>query len=147
MIQLDFSGMPLRTRNTDGAATFFDPIRKKWVAVTPEEHVRQLLIAYLSTRANYPPAYFSVEKMIRVGTRNKRFDLVVFDRAHQPWMLAECKAPEVALTDKAFHQLLDYQSVVKCRYWLLTNGLQTFCADASDPSAVNWLEALPSFDV
>ena len=94
---------------------------------------------------HYPSGLFSVEKTITVGKRTKRFDLVVFDRAHQPWMLVECKAPEVEITDKTLHQLLDYHSVIRCRYWFLTNGHQTFCADASDPAAIKWLASLPSF--
>ncbi len=145
MIPLDFSGIALDIRHTGENTTVFDPVRKKWILLTPEEQVRQYLIQYLISVMNYPPGLFSVEKSIAVGKRTKRFDLVIFDRAHQPWMLAECKAPGVPVTTKALHQLLNYHSVIRCRYWLLTNGHQTFCADASDLSAANWLPALPSF--
>ena len=146
MIALDFSAVTLQIRSAGTDTTVFDPIRKKWVALTPEEHVRQFLIAYLAEQMQYPTGLLSVEKMIQVATRKKRFDLVVFNRSHQPWMLAECKAPSVEITNKTLFQLLDYHSAIPCRYWLLTNGHQTFCADAADPSQINWLPALPSFD-
>lgn len=75
----------------------------------------------------------------------KRFDLVVYDRAHKPWMLVECKAPEVPVTEVTLRQLLQYQQTIQCNYWLLTNGHQTFCANACDPMQIAWLQDLPAY--
>ncbi|RYD57450.1 MAG: type I restriction enzyme HsdR N-terminal domain-containing protein [Sphingobacteriales bacterium] len=146
MIMLDFSNITLRLRKAEEKTQVFDPIRKKWIILTPEEHVRQYLLQYLVVTLNYPAGLISVEKKIMVGSMAKRFDVVVYNRDHQPWLLAECKAPEVPITEAALHQLLQYQRTIQCHYWLLTNGHQTYCADACKPNEVNWLEQLPAYE-
>ena len=143
MINVDYSNIELKLGKSDGRTTIFDPIRKRWFLLTPEEHVRQYLIAYMLETLKYPPALISVEKSILVGKRKKRFDIVVYDADHRPWMLVECKAPEVLISERTLHQLLTYQQTIQCRYWLLTNGHQAFCADASDINNILWLFSLP----
>jgi hypothetical protein len=72
----------------------------------------------------------------------------VYNRTtHQPWLLAECKAPEVPITDETLQQLLRYHSQLQCRYWMMSNGHQHFCADASDQEAIKWLESLPAYNL
>jgi hypothetical protein len=95
----------------------------------------------------YPASLIAVEKKIMVGAMGKRFDVVVYSREHKPWLLAECKAPEVAISESTLHQLLQYQRTVQCHYWLLTNGHQTFCADACDATNIKWLNELPAYDL
>jgi len=148
MITIDFSNIHLRLGQADGKTTVFDPVRKKWLVLTPEEHVRQYMIHYLKDFLHYPAALFAVEKMIRVGNMSKRFDIVIYDRKdHTPWMLTECKSPEIPITEQTLHQLLNYQRAMRCRYWLLTNGHQVFCADARDVNNVTWLTSLPAYDL
>src|ERR1039458_9511000 len=121
MIPLDLSGIQLKLRQNEGKTSIFDPIRKKWLILTPEEHVRQYMIQYLTGVMRYPASLLAVEKTILVGKLNKRFDIVAYNRDHKPWMLVECKAPEVRVSESTLHQLLSYQSAVQCGYWLLTN--------------------------
>ena len=147
MIPLDFSNIQLNLRRTGEKTTVFDPVRKKWIILTPEEHVRQYIIQYISGVMQYPLPLIAVEKTILVGKLNKRFDIVVYNRDHKPWMLAECKAPEIPLSEKTLYQLLNYQSKVQCRYWLLTNGRQAFCADAGDPQQIKWIGSLPAYEL
>jgi hypothetical protein len=147
MLTIDFSNSALSLRQAGGKTTVFDPIRKKWLALTPEEHVRQLLIHHLTGVMRYPASLIAVEKTIRVGGLSKRFDIVVYGRSHTPWLLAECKAPGVPVSEKTLHQLLAYQRTMQCRYWLLTNGHQTFCADACDTEHIRWLPSLPAYDL
>jgi len=147
MLSPDFSSIPLKLRQTGDKTTVFDPIRKKWLVLTPEEHVRQLVIPYLTEVMQYPASLLAVEKTIRVGNLSKRFDIVVYNRSHKPWMLVECKAPEVPVSEKTLYQLLSYQRTVQCSYWLLTNGRQTFCADARDPEDIKWMPSLPAYDL
>lgn len=146
MVQLDISGIQLKLRTQDGGTQVFDPVRKRWFVLTPEEHVRQYLIQVLFSKLAYPLSLFSVEKQLQVGAMQKRFDVVVYDRDHRPWMLAECKAPDVPVTEQTLMQLLNYQRTTQCRYWLLTNGHQTFCADACDITDIKWLDELPPYD-
>jgi len=147
MIALDFSSIQLKLRQEEGKTSVFDPIRKKWLVLTPEEHVRQYMICYLKDVMQYPASLFAVEKTIMVGNLSKRFDIVVYNRDHKPWMLIECKAPEISVSEKTLQQLLNYQRTVQCSYWLLTNGHQTFCADAIDVENIKWLSSLPRYDL
>ncbi len=146
MIDIDFSGISLRLRKEDTTTQVFDPVRKKWIVLTPEEHVRQYLIAYITEQLKYPLSLIAVEKQIIVGGLSKRFDIVVYNREHTPWLLAECKAPEVEITDRALNQLLQYHNKLQCRYWLLCNGHQVFCADTQEGHEIKWIESLPAYD-
>lgn len=145
MISPDWSKITLRTRHEEGRTMVYDHIRRGWFVLTPEEHVRQYLIRYLLDVLQYPQALVAVEKLVKVGTQNRRYDVVVYNRDHKPWLLAECKSPDVQVTEATLHQLLAYHSVVQARYWLLTNGAHTFCADAGNVTDIQWLSALPAY--
>lgn len=146
MILIDFTNISLKLKEENNKVYVFDVFRKKWLILTPEEHVRQYVSAYLISALKYPSALIAAEKKIMVGKMNKRFDLVVYNRYHQPWMLIECKSPEVNITEKALHQLLNYQRVIQSRYWVISNGQQTFCADAKDNLNITWLRELPAYE-
>lgn len=147
MIQLDLSNISLPLKHEGGKAYVFDTIRKGWYVLTPEEHVRQYLLHYLINSLQYPQGLIAVEKRILVGTMPKRFDIVVYDGDHKPWLLAKCKAPDVTITDKALQQLLSYQRSIQSRYWLLGNGRQLYCADSMDPMNIQWLNQLPAYSL
>ncbi len=147
MIAIDFSDIQLKLSKPDSKTNVFDPVRKKWLVLTPEEHIRQYMIQHLIQVMNYPVALLSVEKTITVGRLKKRFDIVVYSRSHLPWMLVECKAPEVPITEQTLRQLLNYQGTVQSDFWLLTNGHQTFCADARDKNEIKWLNSLPAYQL
>src|ERR1700750_1917975 len=80
MIDLDYSGIDLKLRHTDNGVQVCDPVRKLWVMLTPEEHVRQHLLYYLSVKLQYPASLIAVEKKILFGRLTKRFDIVVYER-------------------------------------------------------------------
>lgn len=145
MRSLNFSSLHLKLKQEDEKTLVFDPVRKRWIVLTPEEHVRQYLLQYLMLAMKYPIALIAVEKKILVGKVAKRFDVAVYDRNHQPWLLAECKEPEVSISETTLFQLLNYHRTVRCKYWLLTNGHQTYCADATDVNNIIWLEELPLY--
>ena len=98
MITLDLSGLHLKLKQEEERTSVFDPVRKKWIILTPEEHVRQYLLQYMLQYMAYPSSLIAVEKRILVGKVFKRFDLVVYDKNHQPWLLA-C----VRITESNFH--------------------------------------------
>jgi len=147
MIIPDFSDIQLKLRQEDNKTYVFDIIRKRWVLLTPEEHIRQYVVHHFVYKLQYPTGLIAIEKGIKVGARNKRFDIVVYNRDHKPWMLVECKAPEVQISETTLHQLLNYQRTVQCSYWVLTNGHQTYCADACDTANIKWLESLPVYEL
>ena len=122
MLQVVFDKYDFRYRHSTGKEQLFDELRRKWVRLTPEEWVRQNWIRYLTTTCNYPSALIGIEKMIRVGELEKRFDLLVYDKEHQPWILIECKSPEVELTTKVIDQLLHYHQRLPAHYLMISNG-------------------------
>lgn len=146
MLQLPLLDIPLRMKQqVDEKTKVWDPIRKRWIVMTPEEHVRQLLMGYLTTVADYPAGKVGIEKKVSVGGLSRRYDAVIYDAKHYPWMLIECKAPEVPINHNTLMQLLAYHQQLQCRYWLLSNGHKNYCADASDVNAIVWLKELPQY--
>lgn len=102
-------------------------IRKRYVALTPEEGVRQNIINYLIMQKNYPQSFFSVEGEIKVNNLKKRYDILVHSRELKPFMLIECKAPSIKITQETLNQISIYSLSIDASYFVLTNGEQTFC--------------------
>ena len=109
--------------------------RKKWVVLTPEEWVRQNFMLYLSEMLNYPLSLMAVEKQIKIGELNKRFDIVVF-KDSVPFILIECKEMAVAITTSVLQQVLNYNMGIQSRFIVVTNGNQSFAFEKSDHSFV-----------
>lgn len=102
----------------------FDSLRKKFLALTPEEWVRQHWINFLIEHQGYPKGLISLEKGLKYNQLQKRTDLVVFDRNGNPYLLIECKAPEIELNQKVLQQALTYRSSLLTPYIILSNGLK-----------------------
>ena len=103
----------------------FDPLRRKWVARTPEEEVRQAVIAWLRDVQGFPAGLMESEYGFLYNRRRYRADILVFDRRLQPFLLVECKAPGVRLDAKVVEQVVRYTRVLAVRYVLVTNGTDT----------------------
>ena len=129
MIALDL--MPyqslLQVKNQAGQSLLFDCIRRKWLVLQPEELVRQLLVQYLLSEKSYPRNRFSLERGLTINELGKRYDVLVYDQEVKPFLLAECKAPQIMLTDAVFRQIANYNMPLQVQYLLVTNGIQTFC--------------------
>jgi len=106
----------------DGRQEVFDPVRRRWVALTPEEWVRQHTILRLHA-AGYPLEVMQVEGAIALNGMTRRCDIVVYNDGH-PWMIVECKKCEIPLTQKVCDQACRYNTVLRVPYLLLTNGRQ-----------------------
>lgn len=121
MIKIDYPQHEFRTKLENGYHQIFDELRKTWLKLTPEEWVRQHFVQFLIAR-KVPSGLVALEKQIRVGELNKRFDILVYDGNHQPWMMVECKATSVSLNENVLHQVLRYNIAVPVKYLLITNG-------------------------
>lgn len=108
----------------DGRHEVLDPVRRRWVALTPEEEVRQLTIQMLNSHYGYPLELMQVEGAITLNGMTRRCDIVVYDTSGMPQIIVECKKPEVSLTQKVCDQACRYNTVLKVPYLLLTNGHQ-----------------------
>ena len=125
MIKIYYPSYPFKIREPEkNKEEILDELRKQWVRLTPEEWVRQNFVQYLLTVKNYPGAYIAVERKMRLGELNKRFDLLVFDKAAQPWMLIECKAMEEKLDSRVLWQVLRYNMATPVKYIVITNGAE-----------------------
>lgn len=112
------------TREQDGRREVFDPVRRRWVALTPEEWVRQHTIHYLHSRLDYPLERMQVEGAITVNGLTRRCDIVVYDAEGHPQMIVECKRPDVPLTQKVCDQACRYNTALQVPLLILTNGNQ-----------------------
>lgn len=109
-------------QEASGKVQIFDLIRKKYLTLTPEEWVRQHWINFLINFQGYPRGLISLEKGLKYNHIQKRTDLVVFDKKGSPYLLIECKAPEIDLDDKVLSQALSYHTSLLCPFVILSNG-------------------------
>jgi type I site-specific restriction endonuclease len=124
----------------------FDEIRKKFVILTPEEWVRQHVVRYLLEEKKYSKSYINVEKMITINGMTKRYDIVVFHPDGSIFVLIECKAPEVNITQNVFDQIARYNMVLHANYLMVTNGLHHyFCQMDFESEQYNFLRDLPEY--
>ena len=106
--------------------TIWDPLRRKEVALTPEERVRQWCIGVLAQQMQVPMHMMMSEVGFGLGAKQLRADVVVFDRKGKPLMVVECKRPEVELTVEVLDQVMRYNMVLEVKYMLITNGEKTY---------------------
>lgn len=125
---IDFPPYDLRFGTENGRKTIFDVVRKKFVALTPEEIVRQHIIHYLLTEKEYPKALLAVEMALTYNTMSRRCDIVAYHNTGQPLLIVECKAPEVKLSQAVFNQAARYNEVLQVPYLVITNGHECYCS-------------------
>ena len=125
MISVRYPEPQFRIKKEGNATYIFDSIRKIWLLLTEEEWVRQNFANYLITVLNYPSTVIAIEKEIMLNDLKKRFDILIYSQDHHPWMLVECKAPEVSLSEHVLEQILRYNISVPVEYIVITNGEST----------------------
>lgn len=126
MMIIQYPEPDFQIKEDAGRDLIFDSLRKKWLLLTPEEWVRQNFVQYLIRIKKYPAALIAMEKMIKLGELKKRFDILVYDTNHQPWMMIECKSPSVKLDEVVLQQLLRYHISVPTGFLVITNGEFTY---------------------
>lgn len=129
ILPLDLENNPelFSLRQRDMRKEIFDPVRKKWVVLQPEEWVRQIIILTLMTKYKIPGNLIGIEKGFLINQRQKRFDIVIYDRQVKPAILIECKAYNIPVNQKVFDQLSKYNTHVKAPFLMATNGVVTYC--------------------
>lgn len=115
----------LKCREQDGRTEVFDPIRKKWVAFTEEEKVRQWFVLFLMKKKSVPASHISIEREIKVNGLSKRYDIIVFGPDGKPSMVVECKAPHVKITQEVLEQVGRYNKTLQAAVIGVTNGTES----------------------
>ena len=125
MIKINYPNFSFKIKGEQINAAIFDEIRKQWVKLLPEEWVRQNFIQFLLQEMHYPASLIAVEKEIKLGSLSKRCDLIVYNN-QAPWMLIECKAPKINISEETLLQALRYHQSVPVPFICLTNGTQVY---------------------
>lgn len=147
MIQLNLPPFEMRLAGTAQRPQIFDVLRHRFVALTPEEWVRQHFVHFLIDRLGYPMALMANEVALSVGNKSLRADSVLYDRTLRPRMIMEYKAPSVALTARVFEQIAAYNTLLHVDYLVVSNGLAHYCfkTDRATGSCVQLAE-IPAYD-
>ena len=130
--KLNFPTINLAARERDGKTMVWDAIRKMYVVLTPEEWVRRHAVEFLISHCNIPRINITEEYIVRLNSMTQRADIVAFDNDARPFILVECKAPEVKIDQSVIDQAIRYNHIVKARYIILTNGLKHYCIELTD---------------
>lgn len=123
-MNISFGKYPIKTEEKEGRKYIYDPIRHKWVILTPEEQVRQIWLQYLIVDKRISPSKIAVEKGLYLNDRKKRFDICVYDELATPYLLIECKAPTMPLHLSVLEQLGLYNSAIGARMLIISNGVE-----------------------
>lgn len=126
---LNLPPIELHTRIVDNILKVFDPLRKKYVALTPEEYVRQHFTAWMTDSLGYPASLISNEVSISLNNTRRRCDTVVFRSNGSHLMIVEYKAPTVAISQNVFDQIARYNMVLHSRFLVVSNGLNHYCCE------------------
>ncbi|CCZ80559.1 type I restriction enzyme HsdR N-terminal domain-containing protein [Odoribacter laneus] len=144
-MHLSLPAFEYKVKKQEKGLYIYDIIRKKYVLLTPEEWVRQHFIHYLIHYKNYAPALVAIEREIDVYGLKKRFDIVCYDRQGKPYLIVECKAASVPLSQQVFDQVFGYNLTLAARYVVVTNGRVHLCGYTNEERIFCFLEDIPDF--
>ena len=148
MVELNLPEFEYKVKKReDGSWAIWDRLRERWVALTPEEWVRQHFVEWLITDKGFPAALMGNEVSLTQNGISRRCDTVVGDRTGQPLVIVEYKAPNINITQKVFDQIVRYNMVLKARYLMVSNGLVHYCCQIDyEKNSYKFLEEIPSYE-
>lgn len=146
MVKLDLPGFDYQVSKAEGKIWIFDIIRKKRVVLTPEEWVRQHIIHFFINQLKYPKSLIKIESGLTYNRLQKRSDVVVCDREGKPWLLMECKSPELPLNQNVIMQAAVYNQNIRAKYIAVSNGMKHVCYEVKeDVSETRLLKSFPEY--
>ena len=147
MLSLNLPVFDTKIATRNGKNVIFDMLRKRYVALTPEEWVRQHFVNYLITEKGFPKELIANEISIVLNGTNKRCDTVAYNRFLAPIFIAEYKSPTVAIKQSVIDQIIRYNMVLKVRYLVVSNGMQHFCCRIDfETGNYTYLNEIPMYD-
>lgn len=146
MTRLNLPPFEIKLRGTKAQPQIFDILRKKYIALTPEEWVRQHFVHFLVEHKGYPAALMANEIQLKVGEKTLRADSVLYSRELKPRMIIEYKAPHIPITQKVFDQISVYNMLLHVDYLVVSNGLQHYiCKMDYNDKKYLFLEEIPDY--
>jgi len=142
--ELNFPQAEFRIQEEEGQHKIFDPVRKRFVALLPEEWVRQHVISYLHSGKGYPLSLLMVEKEFTYNKLSKRADIVACNNKGKPILMVECKSSDVEITQEVFDQVVRYNMTMQVSVLVVTNGIHTYCCSLEGGN-YKALEDIPSY--
>ncbi len=127
-----------------GGMEIYDRLRRRWVALTPEEWVRQHFVEFLVAYRGFIPSFMANEVALTLNGTARRCDTIIYTRTLRPLCIVEYKRPDVAVTQKVFDQIARYNSVIRARYLIVSNGLRHYCCRYT-PGGYAFLPDIPSY--
>tara|TARA_X000000368_G_C22794706_1_gene607502 strand:+ start:34 stop:483 length:450 start_codon:yes stop_codon:yes gene_type:complete len=136
----------LKLKTVEEKTHIFDVVRKKYLLLTPEEWVRQNFIHYLNKEKKYPLGLMGLEQIVKYNSLKTRADIVIYNLEGKPNVIVECKAPEVKITQDTFNQIAKYNSQLKVKYLIVTNGMKHFCCQMDyENNKITFLWDVPTY--
>ena len=126
-MEINLPPYEIKLRDQDGRRQIFDFLRRRYVALTPEEWVRQHFVHYIIEQKGYPKGLLANEVELQIGDKKLRCDTLLYNRALQPRMIIEYKAPDIAITQRVFNQITVYNFLLHVDYLIVSNGCQHYC--------------------
>lgn len=146
MLELNLPPFDANVKKIEGRLSIFDPLRRKYVALTPEEWVRQHFVNYLIKDKLYPQSLIANEIQINLNNQKKRCDSVVYNRDICPLMIVEYKSPNVCITQEVFNQITNYNIVLKVPFLIVSNGLTHYCCKVDyESQEIQFLHDIPNY--
>lgn len=146
MYSLNLPTYDANIRKNKNGFEIYDPLRRKYIALTPEEWVRQHFVNYLITEKNYPASLMANEAGIKLNSLTRRCDTVVYNKLLEPLMIIEYKESNVAITQKVFDQVVRYNNVLKVSYIVVSNGIRHYCCRIDyENQSYDYLTEIPDY--
>lgn len=146
MLQLNLPDHNFKTKDENGKKLIFDSQRKRFVALTPEEWVRQNFIQFLIKSKGYPAELLAVEKQLTINRMKKRCDAILYNQFAEPIVIIEFKSPNIAISQAVFDQVAVYNSKLQVDYFMISNGIEHFCCKVNASSAkYEFFSEIPDF--
>jgi hypothetical protein len=147
MFRLNLPPYPIKIQEKGEKRQIFDFLRRKWVALTPEEWVRQHFTHFLVEHKNYPQALLANEVELRIGEKRLRCDTLLYNKELRPRMIIEYKAPTIQIQQKTFDQISVYNLLLKVDYLVVSNGLSHYCCKMDyERQSYQFLKDIPDYE-
>ena len=145
-MEINLPPYEIKLRERDGKRQIFDFLRRRYVALTPEEWVRQHFVHYLMAYKGYPKGLLANEVELDVGEKKLRCDTLLYNKALQPQMIVEYKSPEIELTQRVFNQITAYNFLLHVDYLVVSNGRQHYCCRMDyEHQTYTFLQDIPAY--